>query len=124
MVRTRTWSGGGFVPAVALVASIGWAPPQAQREPVFPGSGECRLPYEEVAGHLFVRGTIGASGPLWFTLDTGASLSLLDEACARRLGLALAPGRPIAGAGGTEHGTVARDVVLRLAQLELHEREL
>ena len=109
---------------LVLVVGLGTTPALGAQDLVFAPGAESSLPYEEVAGHLFGRGTIGASGPLGFTLDTGASRSLLDEACARRLGIALAPGRPITGAGGTEHGLSVRDVVLRLANVELREREL
>jgi len=124
MDSTRTESVGKVARILVIVAGLGELPVHARQELVFTGGAGSRLPYEEVAGHLFVRGAIGASGPLWFTLDTGASLSLLDEACARRLGLALAPGQPISGASGTEQGSSVHDVVLRLAGVELREREL
>jgi hypothetical protein len=125
MDSSRTESAGTVAGKLVIAAGLSGLPAHGLQELVFAGGvAESRLQYEDVAGHLFVRGTIGASGPLWFTLDTGASLSLLDEACARRLGLALAPGQSITGAGGTEHGQSARDVVLRLGSVELREREL
>lgn len=107
---------------LVLAQALGSA--TAQTSLLFPSGAEPRLPYEEVAGHLFLHGEIGASGPLSFTLDTGASLSLLDEGCARRLGLELEPGRPIMGAGGTEIGLLARDLALRVAGAELRHTDL
>jgi hypothetical protein len=46
--------------------------------------------------------TIGGHGPYDFVLDTGASVSLIDEALAGRLGLAsTGASHPVSGIGGT-----------------------
>ena len=83
-----------------------------------------RLPYEEIGGHVFVRGQIGDSGPRWFTLDTGASHSVLDAACVRSLGIPVKPGRTFTGAGGAVTGEMARDVAIRLAGVEIRIPQL
>jgi hypothetical protein len=71
------WMGVGF-----------WAQP---RPPV-------RLPVERAAHVFFARATINDRGPFWLTVDTGATLTVLDPETAQTLGL------PVTGAG------VRRDV--------------
>ena len=55
------------------------------------------LPTEQASNVFFVRTTINGDGPFWFTVDTGATLTVLDPATAARLNLATRPAgrRPV-----------------------------
>jgi predicted aspartyl protease len=85
---------------------------------------QARFPYEEIGGHLFVRGEIGDSGPRWLTLDTGAGHSVLDAKSARSLGIPVKPGRTWTGAGGAVTGEMVQDVAIRLAGVEIRIPQL
>src|SRR6186997_2408264 len=66
---------------VALALTTAW------RVGATPQAGQTRLPVERAANIFFARGMVNGAGPLWFTLDTGANLSVLDPSSARSLGL-------------------------------------
>jgi predicted aspartyl protease len=46
-----------------------------------------RLPVERASNVFFARTTINGAGPFWFTIDTGATLTVIDPSAAARLGL-------------------------------------
>src|SRR5262245_59492763 len=62
-----------------------------------------QLPVERASNEFFVRATINGVGPFWFTVATGATLTVIDPATATRLGLATRPeGRRGMGVTGGE----------------------
>jgi predicted aspartyl protease len=60
------------------------------------------LPVDRASNVFFARATINGQGPFWMTVDTGATLTVLDPATAARLDLRLRPAdsRPDVGVGG------------------------
>src|SRR5262245_32960838 len=53
--------------------------PQADRAPA-----PIPLPVERASNVFFARATINGRGPFWFTVDTGATLTVIDPAAATR----------------------------------------
>ncbi len=51
------------------------------------GQSARRIPFELVGNHIYLRGRVNNSAPLWFLLDTGAAASYFDARQARALGL-------------------------------------
>lgn len=111
---------------VAITAVVGAAPgmhmtglaPTPQREghpPDPPPIGAHVIPAEYRAGVYFAKATINGAGPFWFTVDTGATLTVIDLRTARRLGLPvrdLGPRQNVGtGAGPTLMGTTRRAVI-------------
>jgi len=82
-----------LLPLVALLALCAAAPRQAI----------VSLPVERASNVFFARATINGVGPFWFTVDTGATLTVIDPTTAARLGLATRPaGRRGIGVTGGE----------------------
>lgn len=52
------------------------------------GRSALRIPFEFVGNHVYLRGRVNNSEPLWLLLDTGATASYLDLQRAKALGLA------------------------------------
>jgi len=78
-----------FLVAVTLVASVvtgGVAAAQAGRGGAAP-TPSIVVPVEQVSGVFFARVSLNGKGPFWFTVDTGATHTVIDPATARRLGL-------------------------------------
>ena len=80
---------------VALWSAVPSQKPAAVREIV--------LPTERASNVFFVRTTINGDGPFWFTVDTGATLTVLDPSTAARLNL------PTRSAGRRSVGVTASD---------------
>ena len=78
---------------VALLLTGAW------RAGATPEAVQTRLPIERAANIFFARGTVNGAGRLWFALDTGANLSVLDPAAARALGLVVNDAGRHAGVG-------------------------
>jgi len=77
------------------------------------------LPFELISNHVFLRGSVGQSGPLWFVLDTGDKYGIIDLTRARALGLQLQGQVPIGGAGeGVLRGSFVKDASMTLDGLE------
>ncbi len=72
-------------------ASISASPPMFSRE------GEVRLPFEHYYGLIFLSVRVNGAEPMSFVFDTGASLTIINEQSAARLGLNLRGQRRIAG---------------------------
>jgi hypothetical protein len=53
------------------------------------GQSARRIPFELVGNHIYLRGRVNKSGPLWFLFDTGAAASYFDARQAKALGLGL-----------------------------------
>ena len=90
--------------------------------PQYPaGPRETVLPTERASNVFFVRTMINGDGPFWFTVDTGATLTVLDPSTAARLNL------PTRSAGRRHVGVTASDtematttgVTLGISGLEL-----
>ena len=64
----------------AVVVLAAWTAAQAPRPPVV-------LPVERASHVFFARATINGRGPFWLTVDTGATLTVLDPSTVRALGL-------------------------------------
>jgi hypothetical protein len=83
------------------------------------------LPFELVSNHIFMPGSVGQSGPLWFVLDTGDKFGVIDVDRARALGLQLQGQIPIGGAGsGLLKGSFVKDGTMTLKGLESAPQKL
>lgn len=73
-----TFSGSAQETAVpSISANLQFASAQSAR----------RIPFELVGNHIYLRGRVNNSAPLWFLLDTGAAASYFDARQAKALGL-------------------------------------
>ena len=82
------------------------------------------IPFEFDSNHVFLQGTVNSSGPLWFTLDTGASGTLIATKRAQALGLNLRGGIRTEGAGGTVESFLVSDVSLGLPGASLPDLDI
>src|SRR5713226_8072665 len=64
-------------------------PPVAADVQFASGQSARRIPFELVGNHIYLRGSVNNSEPLWFLLDTGAAGSYLDAQHAKALGLGI-----------------------------------
>lgn len=64
------------------------------------------IPFELNTNHIFLKVTLN-NAPLWFIIDTGAAMSVMDMERAKALGLGLQGTVPIGGAGGENATTGA-----------------
>jgi hypothetical protein len=80
------------------------------------------IPFELSNRHVVVDGRIGNQDHLRIVIDTGASGSVLDDARAASLGLALSGSQTSRGAGGVQEGSTARGVDLDLAGFALRDQ--
>ena len=85
------------------------APPQALSH----------IPFEMNSNHVLMQGRINDSGPLWFTLDTGAGISVINTRKARELGIQMSANGRARGAGGTAESSRLNKVTLSLPGAEL-----
>ena len=83
-MRVSCWAG-------VAVAALGMQMPEG-----------VRLPVERASNVFFARATINGRGPFWLTVDTGATLTVLDPATVEALALPVRPAdaRPDVGVGG------------------------
>jgi hypothetical protein len=83
------------------------------------GKGDISLPFDLVSNHIFLRGNVGQSGPLWFVLDTGDKFGVIDLDKARALGLRLEGQLAVGGAGaGMLKASFVKDASMTLKGLE------
>jgi predicted aspartyl protease len=90
-----------FFSALAL-----FTPPQSAQQPQAAtapaqSSKVSRFPMELNGNHVLLQGRVNGSGPLWFTLDTGAAASVINMRRAREMGLPLTETGRAQGAGGS-----------------------
>ena len=78
------------------IAPISASPPMLSRE------GGVRLPFEHYYGLIFLSVRVNGSEPMSFVFDTGASITIINDRSADRLGLKLRGQRRIAGRDGGE----------------------
>jgi hypothetical protein len=79
------------------------------------------IPFELENNSIFVLAGVNGSPPRWFILDTGASVSVLDEAFASLLRLDEAGEKPLAATVGRakSHGAFTHGVTYDLAGLKI-----
>ncbi len=130
--RLRLTTDGGYAATETLLEALAnptvedglfERPPDRTGDLLFEGERRtATIPVEAIGGHLFLRGRIGDSDPVWLTLDSGASGSILDADLAASLGLQTT-GRPqITGSGGAVEGAYARGVTVHLAGVRLADQ--
>ena len=75
------------------------------------------LPVERASNVFFVRTHLNGHGPFWFTVDTGATLTVLDPSTAARARLVVQPAgrRPNVGVGEGETDLQTTTATLRIA---------
>ncbi|MEK6320413.1 MAG: aspartyl protease family protein [Acidobacteriota bacterium] len=77
------------------------------------------VPFELVTRHILIKVRINNSDPLWFILDTGDKVAIVDLGRARALGLNLQGEVNVGGAGaGTLKGSTVRDAFLNVIGVE------
>jgi hypothetical protein len=69
--------------------------------------------------HVLLQGRVNGSGPLWFTLDTGAAASVINMRRARELGLQLTETGRAQGAGGTAETSRLSGITFSLEGVEI-----
>ncbi len=78
-----------------------------------PGSDAIDVPFELNANHIYLQATVNGSKPLWFLLDTGAEMSVVDSAVAASVGLTSVGSATARGSGeGTMKAGFAQGVTL------------
>jgi hypothetical protein len=86
----------------------------------FTGGESASLPFQTDGwGHIFLQGQVEGSKPVWLTIDTGASGSLLDADFARSLGLELAGEGAVTGPAGPVQTSFVRGARVKLPGVEL-----
>lgn len=95
----------------------GFRPPESQARPVswLRTRGIARLPFSYRRGHVWVRASINGAPPREFILDTGCTMTAVDQEYAREAGLALDGHMVAQGVGGSEGGTWGRVRTLRIS---------
>ncbi len=84
------------------------------------GQHEAAFPFEPAGNHILVPVRVNGSEPAWFFFDSGADLSVIDAAWAKKLGLVSkgAMGISGSGAGSAELGMLS-DVSLGLPGVDV-----
>ena len=82
-----------------------------------PGRDAIDVPFELNANHIYLRATINGSKPLWFLLDTGAEMSVVDSSVASSVGLTSTGSATARGSGeGTMKAGFAQGVTLAVGR--------
>ena len=68
-----------------LLAILVWLAPQ--QAPITRARAAIVMPVERASNVFFARTTVNGVGPFWFTVDTGATLTVIDPDTAKRAGL-------------------------------------
>src|ERR1044071_724929 len=90
---------------------------QSLQEPI-------RIPIELDGNHIYFQGRVNGSKPVWFSLDSGASRSLISYRRARELGLQFLDRSRGAGAGGFAETARIKDVSFNLSGVDLCKFDL
>ncbi len=69
--------------------------------------------------HVLLQGRVNNSSPLWFTLDTGAALSVINMRKARELGLQMNGNGRAQGAGGMAESARVSGITFSLQGVEI-----
>ena len=75
------------------------------------------VPFDLNANHIYLRATVNGSRPLWFLLDTGAEMSVVDSTVAASVGLTSVGSATARGSGeGTMKAGFAQGVTLAVGR--------
>jgi len=88
------------------------------------GQSALRIPFELSGNNIWLRGRVNESESLWFTIDTGASFSLINIRRAQELGLQLESGHRTAGAGGSIESTRVAGITFRLPGVDIFNQTI
>lgn len=94
------------------------APPASA---VRPDSEVARIPIEIRDAHIFFRGQLNDSSVV-FTLDTGAYSNVIDDECARALGVPLIGQRRLFGAAGSTESARVEGLSVRLPGIRMEQQ--
>jgi hypothetical protein len=83
-----------------------------------------KIPIELAGNHIFFQGRVNGSKSLWFSLDSGASRSLISYRRAEELGLQFLDRSRAEGAGGYAEVARIKDVRLNLSGTDLCELDI
>lgn len=117
----------------ALLSSLALFAPQERAQQTAPSRAAvsssqparlARIPIEINGNHVLFEGRVNDSGPLWFTLDTGAAASVVNLRRARELGLQLTGSGRAQGAGGTAQSARLSNVTLTVPGAEIKNLNL
>ena len=87
------------------------------------GQNEAAFPFEPTGNHILVPVRVNGSEPAWFFFDSGADLSVLDAAWAKKLGLASKGSMGISGTGeGSAQLGMLSDISLGLPGVNVPEK--
>jgi len=90
-LSSRSWI--RFIFSAILTVSLGAASSAAASDVRFTaGRSALTIPFKLFNNHIYLRVSVNGSAPLWFVLDTGAPITMIDTKHARTLGLKLMPG--------------------------------
>ncbi len=84
------------------------------------GQRVTRIPFELNGNHIYIKGRLNNSQPLWFVLDTGANSSVINTARARELGFKIEEGFNATGAGGTVESGRVSGININLGEVSLN----
>src|ERR1044072_4351592 len=83
-----------------------------------------RIPIELDGNHIYFQGRVNGSEEVWFSLDSGASRSLISYRRARELGLQFLDRSQAKGAGGFAETARIKDVSFNLSGVDLCKFDL
>jgi predicted aspartyl protease len=92
---------------------------------VFTAGGEARdIPIELHGVHIFVQVTVGDSSPLWFILDTGAAVTVVETETAKELGLEMKGEIEARGAGeGSQQASFISNMTYQVGTAKLEDQK-
>jgi hypothetical protein len=83
------------------------------------GNRALRIPFKRNNNFILVQGRINDSAPLWFILDTGASITVVNKDRAAQLGLPLLGDLEIGTSGASTGFSIVRDFSFALPGAEV-----
>jgi len=88
------------------------------------GTSALRIPFELSSNVIFLQVRVNNSQPLWFVLDTGASLTIIDAERAKLSGIKFSIVGKAEGAGGSPvDAGLAKDISFSLPGLDFQARQ-
>ena len=109
---------------VAIAMLVGQDPAHAAGPVRFVREGHAQVPFQFLAGHVWVRGVVGESDSLWVMIDSGAQSGMMDDALAKTLGLEQHGRHETLGASGTQSSRSVSDITLAIGGLSVHWESL
>ena len=74
------------------------------------GNSSLRIPFKRINNFILLQGRINDSVPMWFVLDTGASITVINKDRALQFGLPLSGDLEIGTSGASTGFSIVRDV--------------